>query len=240
MHPTPTLGTMGIAKKMAGTVATKIAPQVAHAAPGVTSRAVLEALDRAIDGVGPLKPAVHAAERQRAEQDGDVVKAIREVVDTNVRLSGVQGFLTNIGGLTTAAVTLPTNVVGLAVLQARMVAGIVHLRDHDVADPRVRNAVLAAMLGEEGVADLVKKGTLPGSPLALATARMHDPELRTLLATEVGSLLVAKVTGRRLVTVAGKRVPVVGGVVGAGVDGWATWRLGRYTEKEFVPPRRRR
>lgn len=231
---------MGIAKNVVGTVATRIAPQVAHAAPGVTSRAVLEALDRAIDGVGPLKPAVHAAEKQLAEQRGDVVKATREVVENNVRLSGVQGFVTNLGGLTTAAVTLPTNVIGLAVLQCRMIAGIAHLRDHDVDDPRVRTAVLAAMLGPEGVEALVKKGALPGPPLALATAQVHDPELRTQVATEVGAFLITKVTGRRLVMVAGKRVPVVGGVVGAGADGWSTWRAGRYAEKEFTPPRRRR
>lgn len=231
---------MGIGKKMVGTVATKIAPRVAQAAPGVTSRAVLEALDRAIDGVGPLKPAVAAAEKHLAAQDGDVVKAIRAVVDSHVRLSGAQGFVTNIGGLTTAAVALPTNVLGLAVLQCRMIAGVAHLRGHDVTDPRVRNAILAAMLGDEGVTALTKKKVLPGGPLALATAQVHDPALRTLLATEVGAFLVAKVVGRRLITVAGRRVPVVGGVVGAGADGWSTRRAGRYAEKEFAAPRRRR
>ncbi|MBE7324553.1 EcsC family protein [Nocardioides sp. Y6] len=231
---------MGIRKNVMGTVTGKIAPQVAQAAPGVTSRAVLEALDRAIDGVGPLKPAVHAAEKQLAEHNGDALRAVRDVVENHVRLSGIQGFVTNIGGLATAAVTMPTNVVGLAVLQARMIAGITHLSGHDVADPRVRNAVLAAMLGEEGVEQMVKKGRLPGSPLTLATAQVHDPELRTLLATEVGAFLVSKVAGRRLVTVAGRRVPVVGGVVGAGADGWSTWRVGRYAEKEFTPLRKRR
>src|SRR5690606_33829598 len=120
-------------------------------------------------------------------------KAIRNVVDNHVRLSGIQGFVTNIGGLATAAVALPTNVVGLAVLQCRMVAGIAHLRGHDLDDPRVRNAVLATMLSEEGVQELVKKKKLPGSPITLATAQVHDPELRTMLAAEVGGFLVSKV-----------------------------------------------
>lgn len=231
---------MGFAKKVVATVATKVAPQVAHVAPGVTSRAVLQALDRAIDGVGPLKPAVHAAEKRLADKDGDAVKAVRDVVENHVRLSGAQGFLTNIGGLATAAVTLPTNVAGLAVVQARMVAGIAHLHGHDVDDPRVRNAILAALLGHEGVEQLVKKGALPGSPIALATAKVHDPEMRIMLATEVGAFLVSKVAGRRLVTVAGRRIPVVGGMVGMGADGYSTWRVGRYAEKEFARPRRRR
>ena len=45
---------------------------------------------------------------------------------------------------------------------------------------------------------------------------------------------------RMAVTVA-RRVPVVGGVVGMGADGYATWRIGRYAERElkmrvFPPP----
>lgn len=231
---------MGIGKKMVGGMATKVAPQFAHAAPGVTSRAVLEALDRAIDGVGPLKPAAVAAEKQLEEQGGDVVKAIREVIENNVALSGGQGFVTNLGGLATAAVAMPANVVGLAVIQCRMIAGIAHLRGHDLTDPRVRNGVLAALLGNEGVDELVKRKKLPGSPLALATAQVHDPELRAFLATEVGAFMVAKVAGKRLVNVAGRRIPVVGGVVGASADGYSTWRAGRYADKEFTPPRKRR
>lgn len=231
---------MGFAKNMAGQAAGKMAPQVVHAAPGVTSRAVLEALDRAIEGVGPLKPAVAAAEKQLAEHDGDVAKATRGVIEANLRIAGAGGFVTNLGGLATAVVAMPANVVGLAVVQARMIAGIAHLRGHDVTDPRVRNAILATMLGDEGVSHLVKKRKLPGSPIALATAAVDDPAMRSMLATEVASFLLTKVTGKRLVMVAGRRIPVVGGVVGASADGYSTWRAGRYAEAEFAPPRKRR
>lgn len=225
---------------MAGQVAGKVAPKVVHAAPGVTSRAVLEALNRAIDGIGPLKPAAASADKQLAEHHGDVAKAIREVIEINVRLSGAQGFVTNLGGLATAVVAMPANVVGLAVLQCRMIAGIAHLSGHDINDPRVRDAVLAAMLGDEGVSQLVKKRKLPGTPITLATAATADPALRSMLATEVAAFLIARVTGKRLVVGVGRRVPVVGGVVGASADGYSTWRIGRYAESEFARPRKRR
>ena len=225
---------MGLAKN----IGQHLAPQAVHAAPGVTSRAVLEALDRAIDGVGPLKPAAQAAEKQLAEQHGDVEKAVREVIENNVALAGGQGFVTNLGGIATAVVAMPANVVGLAVLQCRLIAGIAHLRGYDLSDQRVRNAILAAMLGEDVVKDLIKRKKLAGPPLALATAQVLDESLRPMLATEVGAFLVGKVAGKRLVTVAGRRVPVVGGVVGASADGWSTWRAGRYASKEFLPRRR--
>lgn len=231
---------MGMSKKIGGRLAGQIAPKMAYAAPGVTARAVLEALDRAIDGTGPLKPAAAAADKQLAQHDGDVERAIKGVIENNVRLSGAQGFVTNIGGLTTLAVAMPANIIGLAMLQCRMVAGIAHLRGHSLSDPRVRDAILAAMLGDEGVRHLVAQKKLPGGPYALATTETHDPALRQLLATEVGSFLIAKVTGKRLVTAAGRRIPVVGGVVGAGTDGFSSWRTGRYSDKEFSRSSRRR
>ena len=45
-----------------------------------------------------------------------------------------------------------------------MIAGIAHLRGYDLADPRVRNAVLVCLLGEESVRDLVRAQKLPAPP----------------------------------------------------------------------------
>ena len=220
-------------------VGKRLAPRVGQVAPGVTSRAVLEALHRAIEGVGPLPPAAKAADKQLAEQRGDVDKAIHEVIENHVRLAGAQGFATNLGGLVTMAVALPANITGLALIQCRMIAGIAHLRGHDLADPRVRSAVLATLLGDEVVADLIKRKKLPGTPMALATAPVHDPQLSVVLSGEVASFLIAKVAGKRLATMAGKRIPVVGGLVGAGADGFSTWRAGRYADTELLPRARR-
>jgi hypothetical protein len=79
-------------------------------------------------------------------------------------LAGVQGFVTNLGGLTTAALAVPANVAGVTVVQCHLVAGIAHLRGYDLDDARVRNAILACMLGEDAVHDLVKSHRLPSSP----------------------------------------------------------------------------
>ncbi|WP_181310038.1 EcsC family protein [Nocardioides campestrisoli] len=230
---------MGITSSVGKSVGKMVVPQVGRLAPGVTSRAVLEALARAIDGVGPLPPAARAAERQLAEQGGNVDRAIHEVIENNVRLAGAQGFATNIGGLLTMAVTLPANITGLAIIQSRMIAGIAHLRGYDLDDPKVRTAVLATLLGSDVVDELVKRRKIPGTPLALAAAPVHDPTLGVLLATEVAQVMLAKVAGKRLATAAGRRIPVVGGLVGASADGYTTWRAGRYTDKEFRPRARR-
>jgi hypothetical protein len=216
-------------------VGKQLAPRVARLAPSLTAGFVREALDRAIHGVGPLPPAARAADKQLTEQRGDVQRAVHEVIENHVRYAGAQGFVTNLGGLVTAALTIPANISGLALIQCRMVAGIAHLRGYDLEDPRVRNAILVSILGEEAVNSLVKRRKLPAPPMALATAPQHDPNLDATVSVEVATDLISRVAGKRLATTVGRRIPVVGGLVGLGADGYVTWRIGRYADRELLP-----
>ena len=218
-----------------GSLGKALAPQVQRIAPDLTANFVHEALERAIDGVGPLPSAAAAADKQLEEQGGDVDLAIHEVIENHVRYAGAQGFVTNIGGIVTMAVTIPANVSGLALIQCRMIAGIAHLRGHDLEDPRVRNAILTCLLGEDTVNSMIKKKKLPAPPMALATAPVHDPDLDRILSAEVASELITKVAGKRLAITVGRRMPIVGGVVGLSADAYSTWRVGRYADRELLP-----
>ena len=216
-----------------------LAPKITQIAPNLTAGFVHQALERAIRGVGPLDGAATAADKQLEQHEGDVDRAVKDLIENHVRMAGAQGLLTNIGGLVTMAVTVPTNITGLALIQCRMVAAIAHLRGYDLDDRRTRNAILASLLGEERMLSLIKKKKLPGTPMALATAPVHDPHLDSIMANEVAAELVTKVAGKRIATTVGRRVPIVGGLVGAGTDGYATWAIGRYVEREFLPRTRR-
>lgn len=226
---------MGVTKS----VGKKLAPKITDLAPGLTDGFVREALKRAITGVGPLPGAAAAADEQLREQKGRVEDAVHEVIENHVRYAGAQGFVTNLGGLVATAVTLPANITGLALIQCRMVAGIAHLRGYDLDDPNVRNAVLITMLGEEAVTSLVKKKKLPAPPMAVATAPAYDAHLDRIISAEVAAELITRVAGKKLATTIGRRVPVVGGLVGAGADGYATWKVGRYADRELLPRARR-
>lgn len=215
-------------------VGAALAPKVTQLAPSLSAAFVHQALDKAIIGVGPLPSAAAAADKQLAENDGDLERGIHDVIENHIRYAGLQGFLTNIGGLITMAVTIPTNITGLALIQCRMVAGIVHLRGYDLDDPRTRAAILTCLLGEERILKLVKDRTLPGTPMELASAQVFDSTLNALLANEVASELITRAAGKRLATTVGRRVPVIGGVVGAGTDAYVTWKIGRYVDREFL------
>jgi uncharacterized protein (DUF697 family) len=215
-------------------VASSLAPAAQRFAPQAAAGALRQVLEIAIDGYQRFPGAEQVAQRHLANNGNDPRRAIDAVEDQHIRLAGIQGFITSIGGLVTLPVTLPANLTGLAVVQARMVAAIACLRGYDLDDPRVRTAVIMCLLGEEGVLDRLEKSSLPTSPLAIATAPVFDPELDRLVAAEVVGELIARISGKRMSLVVTRRVPLLGGAVAAGVDGWATYRIAQYADKSLV------
>ncbi|ONI67673.1 hypothetical protein BWI15_31745 [Kribbella sp. ALI-6-A] len=215
-------------------VASSLAPAAQRFAPQAAAGILRQVLEIAIDGYQRFPGAEKIAEDKMAKSGGDVAVAIEAVIDQHIRLAGVQGFVTSIGGLVTLPVALPANLTGLAIVQARMVAAIAHLRGYDLGDPRVRTAVITCLLGEDGVTDRLKKASLPTSPLAIATAPVFDPELDRLVSGEVVGELIARISGKRMAVTLTRRVPLLGGVVGGGVDGWSTYRIGQYADKSLV------
>src|SRR5262245_22793215 len=197
----------GVAKFLASSLAPAPQRLAPHAAAGV----LRQVLDVAIDGYKGFPGAEAIARRFADKYPDDPRKAVDAIVDLHVRLAGLQGAVTSVGGLITLPIALPANVTGLAVVQARMVASIAALRGYDLSDPRVRTAVITCMLGDQGVADRLKRASLPTSPLAMATAPVFDPELDRRVSSEVATELVARVSGKRMALSVTRRVPLLGG-----------------------------
>ncbi|MCL2465542.1 MAG: EcsC family protein, partial [Micrococcales bacterium] len=171
------------------------------------------------------------AERLRADGRYGPIDAI---VASHVRLASVQGFVTSLGGLLTLPVGLPANIAGMTVLDTRMMAGVAHLRGYDVDDPRVRSALTLALLGEDDVRRLVANGKVPTSPLAVATAPVYDADLERAISERVMGSLAGRLGTKHAAVVVVRRVPLLGGGVGAAVDGWLTYGLGGYAKREFA------
>jgi uncharacterized protein (DUF697 family) len=215
-------------------VASSLAPAAQRFAPQAAAGVLRQILELAIDGYQRFPGAEQLADSKLAKCGGDPQVAIDAVIDQHIRLAGVQGFATGLGGLVTLPVSLPANLTGIAIVQARMVAAIAHLRGYDLDDPRVRTAVITCLLGEDGVTDRLKKASLVSSPLAIATAPVFDPELDRQVAGEVVGELIARISGKKMALTVTRRVPLLGGAVGAGVDGWSTFRIGQFADKSLV------
>jgi hypothetical protein len=206
-------------------------------APGAASGVLRRVLEVAIDGGGWLPSAKTSAARHLQKHGGSSDRAIDGLVDFHVGLASAQGFVTNIGGVAALPVTLPANVAGVAVVQTRMVAALAHLRGYDLDDNRVRTALIMCLLGGEQVARRIVEGRLPTSPLAIATAPVFDPALDQAVAEVVLGDLFARIGGKNFALALTRRVPLLGGGVGAVMDGIATHEIGRYARSELVTRR---
>ena len=235
---------MASAQEVRRRIATAIYPVanlVTAQGPGGALRQVLEI---AIDGYGRMPSAKTAAARHLQRRGGSVDDAITSIIDHHVGLASAQGFVTNIGGLAALPVAIPANITGVAIVQGpggsslppfpRMVAAIAHLRGYDLSDHRVRTALVMCLMGGEQIAKHIVEGTLPTSPMAVATAPIFDPELDRLVADEVLTDLAARIGGKNVALAIVKRVPLMGGGVSAVMDGIATYQIGRYATGELL------
>lgn len=204
-----------------------------RAAPLVAARGANQFMSKAIEGF-PGFPGAREVARRHLDKRGDVERAIRDVIEQHVRLAGVQGFVTNIGGVVTMPVTIPANIAGIAVLHLRMAATIAHLRGYDIADPRVRTAALVTLLGRDGVEDSLRGRDLPGRPFDIATGiNEPDPAVVERAVAAVTSQLVARIGGKHATLALVRRVPLVGGAVAAGIDAFSTYAIGKFADREF-------
>jgi hypothetical protein len=225
---------MASAQEVGRRIATAISPVANLVTAQGAGGALRQVLEIAIDGYGRLPSARSAAARHLQKQAGSADEAISSIIDHHVRLASAQGFVTNIGGLAMLPIAIPANITGVATVQVRMVAAIAHLRGYDLNDNRVRTALVMCLMGGEQVAEHIAEGTLPTSPLAVATAPIFDPELDRLVAEEVLTDLAARIGGKNVALAIVKRVPLMGGGVSAVMDGIATYQIGRYASGELV------
>jgi len=154
-------------------------------------------------------------------------------VKSHLKLAAGSGFVTSLGGFITLPVALPANVAGFYVLATRMVAAIAKVRGHDLSRPQVRSAVLLTLVGADADDLLAKAGMVAptGRLTALAAERLPGPALM-VVNKAVGFRLLAS-TGKSVFGRFGRNVPLVGGVVGAGLDGFLMHRIAENARREF-------
>lgn len=212
------------------TAATAAEPEgaTANAAYGLVERL----LDVGIDGRGTFDSARQVADTV-GRRHSDPERAIDEIVSEHTKLAAAGGFVTGLGGFITLPVALPANVIGFYVLATRMAASIAAARGYDVEHPSVRSAVLLALVGADANDVLRKAGYAAGTGrlAGLATQRLPGPVLMAVN-KGVGFRMLTQV-GRKTFSKLGRGVPLVGGVLGAGLDGYMIRQIAGHVRSEF-------
>lgn len=216
--------------------ATRAALEVAddpRSDPGAVDRLVDLLVDVGIDGRGPLPPVRAVAEQALAKAGGDRERAITALARRSTLTGGLGGFVTGLGGFVLMPVSLPVNVAEFYLQATRMVAGIATLRGYDVSEPEVRTAILLTLVGSE--ADEVLKRTGMHSATGTVTSyalKGLPPAALMMVNKAVGFRLVRGVSEKTLAGL-GRGVPLAGGVLGGGIDGWMMKKIADHALKEF-------
>jgi hypothetical protein len=190
-----------------------------------------------IDGHGPLESAEELAatylEDSRYRNHDDRIKSlIRWETSKNFG----SGFVTGLGGLITMPVTVPAALGASWMIQARLVGAIAVINGYDVNDDRVRTMIAVSLVGDAGK-EAVKRAGIDLSQRAGRAALAKLPG-RALIE-------INKAVGFRLVTKAGstgvvnitRGIPLLGGIVGGGVDAAMCRAVATAAERNF--PRER-
>ncbi|HEY8823167.1 MAG TPA: EcsC family protein [Dermatophilaceae bacterium] len=208
----------------------------AGSSAGAATRIIERLMDVGIDGKAPFDSARKVANVAIAGHSGAEL-SIDALIRSHLRLAAAGGFVTSLGGFVTLPIALPANVFGFYVVATRLVAGIAAIRGYDLTKPEVRSAVLLALVGADADDLLKKAGYVSTGPLAnLAIQRLPGPALMAVN-KGIGFRLLTQV-GKKSLTRFGKALPLVGGVVGAGVDTFLLRRIADHARREF-PPRSR-
>ncbi|MEU8079253.1 EcsC family protein [Catellatospora citrea] len=206
------------------------------------------------DGVGPITGSVAYAEARLGKVDPDVrgplagtesgplrdhvseeaiERVIGRLIKEAVAASSTNGFLTGLGGFVTMPITLPANVAGALLINARLVGAIAYLRGYNISDPHVQTLITLATAGGTLASTLQGVGVKIGTKLTAQMIKAIPIAVIRKINTRVGFMLIAKYGTQRSVITLAKGIPLAGGVVGAGVDAALTALVGRAAKSSF-------
>lgn len=203
-------------------------------------------------GIGPLTGSITWAEDRLARVQGsryqpnanatrnfspgehdDIEKAISRLILESVEAASVNGFVTGLGGFITMPLTVPANMAGALVINARLAAAIAYLRGYDPKDPHVRTVVTLIAVGSNAQQIARAIGIRVGQRFAMEAIRRLPIAVLREINKRVGFMLLAKYGTKRGLVVLAKGVPLVGGVVGGAVDATMTSVIGRTARAMF-------
>lgn len=159
--------------------------------------------------------------------------AIRKLVDTQVLKCSTSGFLTSLGGLVALPATVSANVVSVLYIQLRMIATIAVIGGYNVEDDEVETLTYVCLAGTS-IADVCKSaGVQFTNKLTTSILKKLPGNVLTKINQAVGFRFVTKFGTKGIVNL-GKLVPVVGGIVGGGLDYIGTKTIARKAYKTFI------
>ncbi|MBU3161143.1 EcsC family protein [Clostridium frigoris] len=191
------------------------------------------AYDKSLNGLPGTLSAEELGDSYLNKNGGIAIKACDSLVNWQVGKCATSGFLTGLGGIITLPVAIPANISSVIYVQMRMIAAVAHIGGYDINDDKVKTLVYMCLTGNAAV-DMAKDcGIKIGVKLTQSAIQKISFETIKRINKAVGFRLITKF-GEKGIFNLGKAIPVIGGIIGGGVDLASTKVIGKISKKVFV------
>lgn len=202
----------------------------------VTEGKIMAALDwgydKAINGIPGLDTAQELAESYM-DKKGSRIDQVNSLIRWQNTKAGTSGFISGLGGIITMPITLPANITSVLYVQIRMIAAIAHIGGYNVTDDQVKSLVYVCLTGNSAKDILKGTGITFGTKLTQSAIKSISGQTIKAINQRVGFRLVTKF-GEKGVVNLGKAIPLVGGVIGGGLDSFTTNTVGNVARNTFI------
>ena len=197
--------------------------------PGNVDRMLTWTYKQALSSHGPIDGGLALAESYQGRQGSPSRDAHALIRWQTAKAAGL-GFITGVPGLSAIPITLPANRTRRLFVQIRMMAVIAHLGGCDLNDDRVKTRCFVCLCGH-AARTILREAGIEISPKRTVSVLRRLPK-RTFVETN-------KEFGFRLRTQFGEQgsraSPLLGGLVGGGVDAAWTKAMGHQARDVFTP-----
>ena len=173
-----------------------------------------------------------ANEYMRDSKYASIDKAVDALIKWETSKNAMLGFVTNVGGIVTIPITLPADMLASWIYQARMAAAIAYMYGHDVNEDRVKTFVVATLCGNSVNEILKSVGVKVANSYGKKMVARIPAEVLKAINRRLGFNLISK-AGQKSITSLTKMIPILGGLIGAGMDAAYCRSVGKRAKSLF-------
>lgn len=202
----------------------------------ITQEQIMNVLDKCYDASMkglPGAPSSTDLAFEYLEKYKDSEIAAQKLINAQIAKCTTSGFLTSLGGLITLPVSIPANVASVIYVQMRMIAALAVMGGFDPQDDEVQTLVYVCLAGMS-LGDICKQtGIKFTNKLTTSIIKKIPGTVLTKINQKVGFRFVTKFGTKGIINL-GKAVPIVGGIVGGGLDFVGTKTIANKAYNVFV------
>ena len=189
--------------------------------------------EKSVDGIPKVSKPIAQLATEYLEKADSVQNAAKSFNKYQIAKCTTSGFLTSFGGVLMLPVMIPANVSSVLYVQMRMIACLAHMGGYDVNSDQVQTLVYACLAGVS-VDQIVKRVAIEfGEKFGAALVDKIPGKVLTAINQKVGFRFLTKWGEKGIINI-GKLVPVIGGVIGGGLDFAETRVIAKRAYKMFI------